>query len=257
MMKNYSQRSFLAAVLPAAMLLMAALPVCAQSFVAPPESLPGGLSYEQWSAKWWQWVWSIPYAVNPLVNPQSFDCSTNQSGPVWFLASTAGRPCVIPAGKMIFLSIVSVGEDYPCPATFNFNPGPGQSLEQFLTIGYGPNWGARQFADHETKLVVRLDRQEVEGLYLPPVSSKYRVTSPLFAFTGDPSLSGPQFDPCVTGSPQPGLTDGYFIMLAPLSPGQHTLYSLGEQVFHEPQTFHQKSPPGRFTVEVTYNLTII
>src|SRR5436305_13154485 len=104
-MKNYSHTWCLAAVLAAAMLLIAAVPVRAQSFVAPPESLPGGLSYPQWSAQWWQWVWSIPYSINPLVDTTGIDCAVNQSrtGPAWFLAGTLGfnatRNCTIPAGR--------------------------------------------------------------------------------------------------------------------------------------------------------------
>jgi hypothetical protein len=30
-----------------------------------PTSKPFGLSYDEWSAKWWQWVYSIPLETNP------------------------------------------------------------------------------------------------------------------------------------------------------------------------------------------------
>ena len=51
----------------------------------------------------------------------------------------------------------------------------------------------------------------------------YRATSRLFYFTGDPSLTS-TFDGCITGSSQPAVSDGYWIMLAPLSPGTHTIH---------------------------------
>src|ERR1700756_2355621 len=86
-----------------AVLLLTAVTARAQSFVAPPESLPGGLSYQQWSAKWWQWEWSIPLPINPVGDTTGIDCAVYQSGPVWFLAGTSGfnatRSCTIPVGK--------------------------------------------------------------------------------------------------------------------------------------------------------------
>jgi hypothetical protein len=55
----------------------------------------------------------------------------------------------------------------------------------------------------------------------PPAASTYRATSPLFLFRADHSLN--QFDICVTGGIQPAVSDGYWIMLASLSPGNHEL----------------------------------
>ena len=40
---------------------------------SPPESLPGGLSYQQWSAEWWQWAWSIPLSMNPFFDATGVD----------------------------------------------------------------------------------------------------------------------------------------------------------------------------------------
>jgi hypothetical protein len=238
----------------------------AQSYVAAPESLPLGMSYQQWSANWWQWVMAIPYNMNPIFDTTGADCGLNQSGPVWFLAGTSGfsatRYCTVPAGKMIFFPINNYLNDYPCyvlPATGpfeppfrvdpNFQPGPGQSLEQFLTIGYGPHRsvpqidGARPILDQITALSAALDGVPVSGLSLPPLDSKYRATSPLFEFDGDRSLL--QFDPC-TGPGHLGVSDGYWVMLNPLTPGPHTLTFSGTRT----------NPTGSFAVTVTFHLTI-
>jgi hypothetical protein len=56
--------------------------------VLPPLSKPYGMSYGQWSVRWWQWVFSLPANNNPILD--TGDCSAGQSGPVWFLG---GRPC--------------------------------------------------------------------------------------------------------------------------------------------------------------------
>ena len=250
----------------AAALLLTAVTVSAQSFIAPPETLPGGLSYAQWSAKWWQWAWSIPSDINPILDKTGgADCGVDQSGPVWYLAGTAGfnaeRDCTVPAGKMIFFPIINLGNDYPClnlnvtppgqqRKNPTFQPGPGQSLEQFLTIGYGPLpdgtqiGGARQAIDHVTALSASLDAVPVQGLILPPETSEYRATSPLFVFQGDRSLLT-TFDNCV-GPGHKAVSDGYWIMLKPLSPGPHTLIFSGTETY----------PNGAFTVTVNYHLLI-
>jgi len=231
-------------------LLLTAVTAYAQDFIAPPESLPGGLSYQQWSAKWWQWAWHIPISINPILDTTGVDCAVQQTknGPVWFLAGTSNsevtRQCAIPASRMIFFPIINYGNDYPCPDP-QFEPGPKQSLEQFLTIGYYPYEGARQTIDRVTALSASLDGVPVsnQDLLLPPENSKYRATSPIFRFNGDPSWQ--PYDPCC-GPKSHGVADGYWIMLKPLSVGAHTLIFSGTMML----------PTGPYTVTVTYNLTI-
>ena len=257
----------------AVVLLLSSISARAQSFIAAPESLPGGLSYQQWSAKWWQWLWSIPVSINPVFDTTGADCAVSQpSGPVWFLAGTFGtnvtRTCSIPAGKRIFFPIINLGQDYPCldvsqtPPHLrkdpNFQPGPGQSLEQFLTIGYGPvlvsghlvtYCGARQFIDHVTAVSASLDGVAIQDLLLPPETSKYRATSPLFVFDGDESWVTTKSDTCA-GPGHKAVSDGYWIMLKPLPPGPHTL------VFSGTEAFPSDSCGPTFMVTVTYYLTV-
>jgi hypothetical protein len=228
------------------MLLLTVVAASAQSFIAPSDSLPGGKSYEQWAATWWQWVYAIPYSINPIWDTTGVDCAVSQRGPVWFLAGTGGfdatRDCTIPAGKMIFFPIINYLNDYPCPAP-GFQPGPGQSLEQFLTIGYSGNLGARQYIDHVTAVSASLDGQPVQDLLLPPEDSVYRATSAGFMFHADPSLA--VGDSCLPKA-RAGVADGYWVMLKPLSPGTHTLVFSGTETW----------PGGPFSVTVTYHLTI-
>ena len=47
-------------------------------------------------------------------------------------------------------------------------------------------------------------------------------------FTADKSLVGGG-DPCITGTSQPGVSDGYWIMLTPLSPGTTSIDSAGKR----------------------------
>jgi hypothetical protein len=54
------------------------------------ESDPYGVSYTEWTARWWQWAFSIPVENNPVNDMTGANCAINQHGPVWFLAGTLG-----------------------------------------------------------------------------------------------------------------------------------------------------------------------
>src|SRR5687768_11442451 len=68
-----------------------------------PDSSPYGLTFGEWTSKWWQWFVSIPNDANHPLNDAKGCPSTNQKGPVWFLAGSitgyAERTCIIPQGK--------------------------------------------------------------------------------------------------------------------------------------------------------------
>jgi hypothetical protein len=201
--------------------------------VLPPNSHPYGKTYVDWSVRWWQWAYSVPISENPIFDGTGADCGVGQSGPVWFLAGTSGgaatRSCTIPPGKAILFPIINVNADYPCPPEYNFEPALGQTLEDFLTLT------AQSYMNQPpvTTLEAEVDGVSLQNLF------DYRATSHLVTFTGDTSLQA--WDVCVTGTPQSGVSDGYWIMLAPLSAGPHTIHFLAE---------------GPWNVDVTYHLTV-
>jgi hypothetical protein len=64
-----------------------------------------GNTYGEWSAEWWQWALSIPAAHSPIADTRGKDCTQKQSGPVFYLAGTAGggavkRSCTVPKGRL-------------------------------------------------------------------------------------------------------------------------------------------------------------
>ena len=152
---------------------------------------------------------SIPKSVNPSDEAGGANCEINQQGPVWFLGGPLGssftRSCTIPAGKAILSPIVTFINDYPCPDP-TFQPAPGQSLDDFLRIGVAP------ILDSVTLATAEFDRK--------PLKVR-RVVTKLFSFTGAASLV--PFDSCITGSPQLGVSDGFFVFIEPPEPGEHIL----------------------------------
>ncbi len=209
--------------------------------VLPPNSKPHGKSYGEWGAAWWQWADSFPLASNPMVDETGAYQAQGQSGPVWFLAGTVGesavRTCAVPEGKALFFPILNIINDWPCPDP-NFQPEPGQTMEDFLTQG------AHWYIDHVTMLGADVDGVALEGL------ENYRAYSKLFYITIDPNLV--TLDPCDTGLPQPAVSEGYWIMLTPLTPGSHTIHFTGRWLF----TLEEDGFDWDFTVDVTYYLTV-
>jgi hypothetical protein len=168
-----------------------------------------GESLSDLAERWYHWYESIPAGVVPHGDPSGANCGISQSGPVWFLSGRLGgtfvNACTVPAGKAIMSPVFNVIDDYPCPAEFNFEPSPGQGLEAFLT------------ADIAQYLDVSYTTATLDGVAL----RVHRVRTPLFAFTA--AESNKASDPCITGSPQLAVTEGYYVFIDPPSRGRHVL----------------------------------
>ena len=198
----------------------------------PVDARPYGADMATWAERASQWVYGQPLEQSPLFDPTGANCDVDQQGPVWFVARIAGPPvfsgtrtCTIPHQKSILLYIGAVVDDYPCPAFPDFQPAPGQSLYEFLAAD------AKFFMDTVDSLSVSLDGQPLNDVF------QYRYASPdLFSITGDLSLQ-PVLDPCITGSSQQAVVDGFFMMFKPLEPGLHTIVVHGTNTFGHDKTF--------------------
>lgn len=190
----------------------------------PKQSHPYGADMATWADRESQWAYAQPFAHNPVLDQTGADCAVDQEGPVWFLPRIAGprvfsgtRTCTIPAHKAVLLEIGAYVDPYPCPDP-SFHPAPGQSLYDFLIADAGA------FMDGVNRLEVSLDGDAFSDVL------GYRFhSSDLFSLTGDPSLQA-TFDPCITGSPQPAIVDGFFMMFKPLDPGLHTIRVHGNDI---------------------------
>jgi hypothetical protein len=164
----------------------------------------------------WRWLISIPPGVTPMDDVDGVNCGINQDGRFWFLGAPVGadRSCVVAAGRAIVVPVFVAVNDYPCPDP-SFKPAPGQSLEEFLRSGIGP------IMDEVSLAEARLDGRSLRVR---------RVTTNVFSFTGAAGLAA-TFDPCITGSPQVGVSDGYWALVEPLPPGDYVLQMRTVSVF--------------------------
>ena len=184
--------------------------------VLPQAAHAHGRSQVELSEDFQRYNYSIPAESHPALNPAA-DCNAGQSGPVFnaplfpFSGVLNARVCVVPHGKHVFYTLTGVFNDFPCPDP-TFHPAPGESLEHFLREGAIA--GNALFNPANFELLV--DGTSID-------IAAHRITTPLFEFVGDPSLSIPSFDACVTGHTQPGVFDGWQFLIAPPSPGQHDI----------------------------------
>lgn len=232
--KQYRRNLIAALVLVLGLLMPTTMPLAQSGGNPNPTILPNnGLAYGRFGAMWWQWALSFSVADIPFYNPGgTVDISAHQSGNVWFLAGANFGPTTrsgeVPAGTSLFFPLANLINDYPCPAGFGFEPDPGETIEHFLQRT------GNTFLPQLTDLFAEIDGASLSNL------TSYRATSRLFTFKADQALSA-TFDPCVTGNPQPGVAVGYWLLLAPLPPGLHTLH------FGAPS----------WGQDVTYNLTVV
>jgi hypothetical protein len=197
--------------------------------IFPLDSKPYGMSYSDWSIKFWQWFYGIPMSPppHPGDDPTGAACTKSQGGPVWYLSGSSGskqtRSCTVPYGKALLLTPI----DVEC----SFAENPTLKTEGEL----------RSCAKSDQDQVNSL-KLIVDGVSLSNIS-KYRVASPIFNLTL-PANNNLGLDPQVTES----VSDGYWIILEPLPKGNHTIITSGAII--EPTGVYS------FVSDVTWKINI-
>jgi hypothetical protein len=200
-----------------------------ESVAPPPPTVVGvqtyGATYGELSARWWQWLLSIPAAVNPNLDTTGANCALGQYDDVWFLAGTFGgtieRTCTIPAGKPIFFPLIN---------TVAFKPGGKETLLDLRRL-------AAAFIDNVSALDCTMD-----GVACFQDRSNFRVKSPSFTVIAPAKGLVPPGKLSVPGNTDPIVSDGYWLLIDPPKPGPHTIKF--------------NATTDNFSLDVTYNLTI-
>jgi hypothetical protein len=214
----------------------------------PKVGTTAGNGYEEYAARWWQWMTSIPVAVNPQNNDGAVDCTLGQQGPVWFLAgapagTTAERSCTVKRNRPLFFPLLN--------AVFFNGPGENVTVEEKREIldGILSDLVPGIFADfgfpgtRACQMFVEIDGQP--ATYFAPAA---RVQSPPFYLdTGD----GPNtLPPGIVD--EEAVTDGFWVMLPALAPGEHTLHFGGRFCQFDNFDDHPLAGP----IDITYHLTV-
>ncbi|WP_437738255.1 hypothetical protein [Sorangium sp. So ce1335] len=138
------------------------------------------------------------------------------------VAGVARRRCTVPRGKALFIPILN--------AACSTIQGDGETEEELRDC-------ANDLMDQVTERFIVIDGKRIRGL------DAFRHESPLFVFGPLPedNLIGAD-----AGETSDAVADGFHVLLAPLSPGAHTIH-FGGRVETDDFTFD---------LDITYHLTV-
>jgi hypothetical protein len=206
------------------------------SIVDPQQSVEGR-DLAEWQALWWRWSLSLPEATHPSDDATGEHCTDGQSGPVWFLADSfhshpVVRKCTIPRDKFIFFPILT---------------GFCSPLEGEPPLESALRQCARAMGDDGLLVSAEIDGIAVPGLE-DPLQTRFRATTDVFAF----SLPEGHIESWVEPLPPAGtvstaVSDGVYLMIAPLPDGKHVLH-----FNHDVRDPEHGTHPN----DITYELTI-
>jgi len=199
--------------------------------VLPTQGEQYGFTYEKWTEKWWQWALSIPESVNPLLDATGKNCHQGQNGPVWFLGGTLKtdkvvRRCRISAEKALFFPVIneeiSEGEALYIKDVYELVPIVKDDMDRVIC-----------------------KQAYVDGFYLKGLDEQ-RVASQIFQVNLPADNVYRDIYHLQAGETNVA-SDGYWILLKPLPPGEHVLRFSGYFIGRDGYCF---------STEVTYLLTI-
>jgi hypothetical protein len=171
------------------------------------DSKYAGLTYGQWTVKWWQWALSIPANRNPVVDETGEKASESQPKETWFLAGVLAdenekrkfpsRECSIPVGIPTLIPVLNCEAD---------------------TLYYPELKNDQDLLDHVRKQAESIEKKEfyINDELIPP----QRVHSDPSVFELDIHRD---FDKFHNGGHTRAVADGYWVFLKPLPMGEYAL----------------------------------
>lgn len=245
-------KSFVAMVLALALSMTANLGWAAPT-VLPSDSKPYGMDYGGWGAAWWQWVVLSRPDNHVLYDTTGERAYNNQpvASPVFFLGGSYAGPVTrnvtVSPGKAFFFPIfnwvLSSPEDIPAGT-----PDPLKFITDTLNSAFSiPG----DYLNDPSGLVVTVRSGAVTTNVVDPVNiNAYRGQSLPYSlyfapdsFTVLNDISPITGLPYAAGLHYPTVSDGYWVMLAPLNVGQHEIHILASGIYGNYQ-------------DVTYNLQV-
>ncbi len=171
------------------------------------DSNPFNVSYADWTEKWWQWTYSIPWDNNPSYDDTGKYCSESQIGPVWFLTLAYEHPvirsCDIPENTALLITLLN--------SECSYVEFPLLKTEEEL----------RECAKHMQDLVVG-GNASLNKIPIPNLES-YRVQTDIFNFTL-PENNILNLKPQTTQA----VADGNWLFFKPLPVGTYELKVKGD-----------------------------
>ena len=225
-----------ARILSVLFLLTLASQTTTRAGVLPPDAVVADRTIAEWSVEWWKWIFSIPVGQHPIFDTNGSRAQVGQpGGAVFFLAGLispesglATRRFEVPEDKYLFFPMLNSWVD-------NVFVIPPLTVEQMREQNAA-------FIALISELHVRIDGVAVTNLFA------HRAVAPVFSFeyTFPDSLESYLAGTPILGLVDPIVSDGYWLMVEPLPPGEHVINFGG--------TF---GPPVNFTLDITDHITVV
>ena len=190
-----------------------------------PDSKPYGLSYGQWTVKWWQWLVAIPASTNPCADETGENAAVDQfDHNVWYLAGTFGgktveRECLIPLGRAVLFPVINY--------EMNMLEKPELRIESELVRH------VIQDEDDIIELHTLVDGQTIPIYRISSEPTFFTITAPV-----DNAVQIPR------GGTTRATADGYWVFLKPLRLGEHDIF------------FSGSCSAGTRNVKASYRITV-
>jgi len=223
-MRNSLTNSFISLLI----LLNSTIISAGDEFIVDKNSLVDNKPINDYVNSWWQWAVSMSSSLSPVKDTTGQFCHINQKGKVWFLSGGYGtskikRKCSIPKDKLIFFPVINMLH-YPSA----LSKPSCKSVKQSASIN-------NQFL---ISFKVEVDGQK----YLNPALHRYGSVECFDLIKLQKSnLNASQIFPSAT--------DGYWIMLNPLSKGKHSIAFHAE--YHNPNNAY-----GTMIQDIEYDIEI-
>ena len=172
------------------------------------------------ATRWWEWALETPASENPLTDTTGEFAAVNQpNGPVWFLAGNTGgitvRTFTVPAGKALFFPIVNVFDVEDATirggGVFFLVPHPVQTAQAFVSNVIATATGLSCEVDGNPLTITTANLEQ---------STPFSLQLPADNILGVPA-----------GAYFPAIDSGYYVLLSPLSVGQHTIHFAGTMTY--------------------------
>lgn len=194
--------------------------------MAPPELVIDDKAISSYPNLWWQWAYASKKEINPVQDLTGKNCHQGQGGSVWYLAGGFGsskiqRKCSIPAGKYIFFPVINMAHWKPIDAVLSCDE-------------------AKEYAALNNNRLISIDIELDSKKASNPAHSRMSSNQCFNIFSRMP---GEKYDA------YPSATDGFWIMLKPLSKGSHILK-------FQAKYNQENSAFGKMVQDIEYELVV-
>ena len=171
--------------------------------IVPPNEIYGGLTYGNWAAIWWNWLFS----------------NQEQAGPVYFLrGNTDLERIIVRTGRRALTIYADTAIFFPIICTIN-----GMLTYHGTYNALASRKRSAESQRNPSMLKVTIDKIKVPNL------KKYYAESPEFIlYVPKETAIRKYFKPTIRSGKAPAVAAGYWILIKPLPIGKHVIYFKGE-----------------------------